>query len=113
MDTDRRELLANLQYVAQFHLCKAATAIARDDFILKPAHLQVALHEALQDTGAFLGFFSRNLLGTQGAEPLDVYLPRLLDQLDVLKEACRAVGAGFNDYDGFRTQLLAPAEVAK
>ena len=65
----------------------------------------------MQDTGAVLGYYGRNVLATEGAEPLEAYLPRLLDQLDVLRDACRAVGAEFKQYNGFPRQLLAQPTV--
>lgn len=105
MHSSRAEIVASLQSVAQLHMGKAIAAATKSDFASKPANLQKELLDALTDTGASLGYFSRATLEVYGLS-LETYLPGLLDQLDKLDSVCRAFGAPTNSYEQFREALL-------
>jgi hypothetical protein len=105
MNKNRNEILAELHYVAQFHLCKATTAFMRDDFVKLEPSIQVHLLEAVMDTAGTLGHYVRALHDVHGYH-METYLPELLIELDNLDAACRAAGAASNNYDDFRKALL-------
>ncbi len=103
MNPTRDEIVADLQYAAQFHLSKATAAIIRRGDGMPPK-TRKRLFDAIEDTGAILGDYVRALLGVYQHE-FESYETRLFCVLDTLDEACRVAGVPSGDYRPFQRAL--------